>query len=229
MISLIIRCRPPFTVCTITDGQINEKPSTKAQKLVPLLRRASLNIGGLQRQKSFDLTEEEETVCQESDVSKRDACRIGRDLARESIREIAEGIREIVVDSTKEAVGEIVSEPVRESVGKHIGETVRKPVKETIGETVGETAGKTIVVEAKKSERASERKDSDERESRRNIGNKRETRDEFAANGRQTKRATSDESRPVESNSMMSRMNESKMDEQTGNSPSDQNKRECFK
>lgn len=172
------------------------------------------------------MTEEEETVCQESDVSKRDACRIGRDLARESIREIAEGIREIVVDSTKEAVGEIVSEPVRESVGKHIGETVRKPVKET----VGETAGKTIIeVEAKKSERASERKDSDERESRRNIGNKRETRDEFAANGRQTKRATSDESRPVESNSMMSRMNESKMDEQTGSSPSDQNKRECFK
>ena len=36
------------------DNKINEKPSTKSQKLLPLLRRASLNISGLVRQKSFE-------------------------------------------------------------------------------------------------------------------------------------------------------------------------------
>lgn len=46
------------------------------------------------RQKSFDLTEEEEAVCQDSDVSKRGACFTGRDLARESIREAKESAEE---------------------------------------------------------------------------------------------------------------------------------------
>lgn len=192
--------------------QINEKPSTKAQKLVPLLRRASLNIGGLQRQKSFDLTEEEEAVCQESDVSKRDGCR--RDLARESIREIA---------------GEIAGETTSEAVGETVIET-----KKTVIETRKNTGERAEHAD-------SERKDSDNsepnnRESRRkHIGNNRKTRksNEFVASGRQTRGATSNEkSLLVESLNQSNPMNESsdrRMDEQTSSRPSDQTNCECFK
>lgn len=104
MITKIILSSPssPHILHTM---KINEKPSTKAHKLVPFLRRASLNIGALVRQKSFDLTEEEEAVCQEADVSKRDIC-MARDLAKDLARNLTGDLARDTIREARESDGE---------------------------------------------------------------------------------------------------------------------------